>query len=259
MYIAKKENQHTSQPFDRLFNPTPSIRGVPKNVHISNHDEIAKCPSSDTNRADKKKYIKTCSPILSRDKDIKEVLFTNDIQEMDNTMSQTPSTTSTASTPSVSPLNTEAEPAPTKPEWPALTIGNINTTFKVIGDLKEGSKVKIIDTRYLAEDNTYFCSFSRYKEGQGREQIMSFLDHLYHETKRNVKELIANIRNNIDVDDNVSELENTMSNMMIFLHRYDVMRAVYRDDTGTHARLGVIRNEFFKFRHSLFRDLAISR
>lgn len=143
--------------------------------------------------------------------------------------------------------------------WPELTVDNVNTTFKVVGDLKEGSKVKIVDNKYLAEENSIFVSVSRYTSGQGRDKIMSFLNHLFLETKKNTILLLTDIRNGIDVDNKVSELENMISNMMIFLHRFDTMRNVYRADTGTHARLGVIRNRFYTFRQSLFRDLAIPK
>ena len=143
--------------------------------------------------------------------------------------------------------------------WPSLSIENINTTFKVVGDLSHGSKVKIIDDRYLAEDNSYLSSLSRYNSGQSREKIMGFLDHLFDETKQLTLTILANIRSGADVDNNVSILENTTTNMMVFLHRYDVMRDVYKCDTGTYARLGVTRNKFFTFRHSLFRDLAIPK
>lgn len=144
-------------------------------------------------------------------------------------------------------------------EWPILNVEHINTTFKVIGDLKEGSKVKIVDDRYLAEDNSFVVSFSRYTTGQSREKIMSFLNHLFDETKRNTLLLLTDIRNENDIDNKVSELENVVSNMMIFLHKFDTMRHVYKTDTGTHAKLGVIRNKFFTFRQSLFRDLAIRK
>jgi len=146
-----------------------------------------------------------------------------------------------------------------KDEWPELSIEDINTTFKVIGDLRDGAKLKIVENRYLAEDTAYFTSVTRYSSGQSREKTMSFLSHLFNETKRNTEQLLVDIRNNIDVDTRVSELENVISNMMVFMHKYDVMRNVYKSDTGAHAKLGVIRNKFYTFRGSLFRDLAIPK
>ena len=143
--------------------------------------------------------------------------------------------------------------------WPQLSVGDINTSFKVIGDLSEGAKLKIVDDTYLAEDKAYISSFARYTGGQSRERIMSFLDHLFNETKRNHEKLISEIRTGIDVDNKTPELRDLFGNMIIFLHRYDVMRNVYKSDTGTHAKLGVIRNKFFTFKESFFKDLCVPK
>jgi len=139
-----------------------------------------------------------------------------------------------------------------------LDIDHINISFKVVGDLKDGSKLKIVDDMYIAEDNSYLQSLSRQSAGQSRDKIMDFLDHLFSETKRNTEIILSYIKNNTDVDNNVSILENMITNMVIFLHKYDIMKSVYKYDSGTYARLGIIRNKFFTFRHSLFRKMAIS-
>ena len=59
--------------------------------------------------------------------------------------------------------------------WPALTQRDITATFKVIGDLSEGTKVKIVDDRCLAVDDSYMPSFYRSYHGQNRERMKSFL------------------------------------------------------------------------------------
>lgn len=141
--------------------------------------------------------------------------------------------------------------------FPELSVDHINISFKVVGDLREGSKLKIIDNLYLAEDNSYIQPIFRHTGRQNRDKIMNFLDHLFLETKRNTESILTKIRSNIDVDNNVSELENLVSNMVIFLHRYDIMKSVYKSDSGTYSRLGIIRNKFFTFRHTLFRNMAI--
>lgn len=145
--------------------------------------------------------------------------------------------------------------------FPELNLDYINISFKVVGDLKEGSKLNIVDNLYLAEDNnnSFIRPITRYSSGQNRDKIMDFLDHLFLETKRNTEIVLSNIRNDIDVDNNVSVLENLVINMVIFLHRYDIMKNVYKEDSGTYSRLGIIRNKFYTFRHSLFRDITIPK
>lgn len=151
----------------------------------------------------------------------------------------------------------EQQPVPEKDSisWPALSIENINTTFKVIGDIREGIKLKIVDDKYLTEDTSYFPSLTR--EISYRSRIISFLRHLYEETERHTQLLLEDIKKGKDVNENISEMENMISNMMVFLHKYDTMRNVYRADAGSFATLGVIRNRFFTFRNSLFRKLAL--
>ena len=143
--------------------------------------------------------------------------------------------------------------------WPALSLDNINTTFKVVGNLKEGIKLKVVENKYLSEDNAIVAAVARYTAGEGRDKIISFLDHLFLETKRNIDSLLIDIRSGVDVDTNVSDLENTIGNMMIFLHRYEVMRNVYVKDTGVHAKMGVTRNKFFNYRSALFRNMVIPK
>jgi hypothetical protein len=146
-----------------------------------------------------------------------------------------------------------------KMTWPSLSMDNINTTFSVVGNLKTGVRVKIVDDRYLAVDNTYVSSFTRYTSGQCRERNLSFISHLYNETKRHTIQLLTDIRRGIDVDTRVSELEIMISNMMIFLHNFDMIRQPYESDTGTYAKFGVISRSFLTFRQCWFRDVLVAK
>ncbi len=155
------------------------------------------------------------------------------------------------------PLEAATKVHDTKNEWPDLSIEDVNATFKIVGDMKGKEKFIIEYKRYMAIDKSWAPSLTRTSEY--RKIILSYLEHLFNETKRLINVLLTDIDNGVDVDIKVSELENMISNMMIFLHKFDTMRNVYIDDTGIHARLGVIRNKFFTFRHSLFRKLAIPK
>jgi len=141
--------------------------------------------------------------------------------------------------------------------WPELTIDEINTSFKVVGDLSDGAKVKIINNTYLTKDDSYVPSIMRYYNEQGREKLISFLNHLFCETERNIWAVLKEIRNDCDVDTNVSVLQGIVGKLYVFLHRYENMRNVYKTDTGAFAQLGIIRDKFFTFLFTLFRDMAI--
>lgn len=144
-------------------------------------------------------------------------------------------------------------------KWPTLTIDDINTSFKVVADLQAGSKLKIINKKHLATDDSYALALTRYNTGQGREIIISFLEHMFKQTEQNVYDILTNIRLGVNIDNNVSILSNLIYKMATFLHRFDVMRSVYVKDSSTHARLGNIRDNFFTFHLNLFREMTVSK
>ena len=143
-------------------------------------------------------------------------------------------------------------------DWPELSVEEINITFKVVGDLGENCKVKVVDERYLARDDAIFTCYTRYSGGQGRDKILSFLEHLLKETIRISNNLLEVIRSKTDVDNEISSLEILISGLMIFLHKYDIMRNVYKTDTGTTARFGVMKNKFGAFRQNFFRRILLN-
>ena len=86
-----------------------------------------------------------------------------------------------------------------------------------------------------------------------------FLDHLFLETQRLVWKTLEDIRNNVDVDTNVSILQGLIGKIYVFLHRYENMRDVYQDDSSAKARLGIIRDKFFTFLNTFYRNMLITK
>lgn len=159
-------------------------------------------------------------------------------------------------------MNKQAEQAVPEEEtlnWEPLDLNDINTSFKVVGDLPPNTKLKIVNNKYLAAEDSYVTSYSRYAHGQGRERIISFLDHLFKETRRNVDLLLEDIYNGVNVDDNLDALRGVMYKLPIFLHRFDVMRSVYKSDTGVYAKLGNIRDNFFSFMGTFYRKVTVGQ
>lgn len=145
--------------------------------------------------------------------------------------------------------------------WPTLTIDDISISLKVVGNLPDGSKLKIVSDLYLAEDNGYMQSLVRYYQGQSRDKIISFLDHLFSETERQMWGILTNVRNGKkegkNVDTMMSILVGMLDKISIFLHRYENMRNVYKNESGTHAKLGIICEKFRTFKATYFRELII--
>ena len=144
-----------------------------------------------------------------------------------------------------------------KHEWPPLDVSDINTSFKVIGDLPSNTKLKIVNNRHIAAEDSYVSSISRYNAGQSREMVIDFIGHLFRETVRNVNKLLDEITSGINVDDNINSLEGVDFKLAVFLNRFETMRAVYKNDTGVFARLGNLRDDFLNFRKTFFRKVTV--
>ncbi len=150
---------------------------------------------------------------------------------------------------------TKASSKPSINDTQTLTIDDINISLKVVGDLKTGSKLKILNGTYLAEDNGVLNGWTRYNT-QCRDNIIIFLGILFSEVTRNVYILLDEIRNKINVDNNIHILQGLVYKVSVFLHNYETMRVVYKSDSGAYSKLGIIRDKFFMFLNTLFRDLT---
>jgi hypothetical protein len=140
-----------------------------------------------------------------------------------------------------------------------LSIDDINTSLKVMGDLEKGKKLSIIDDRYVAEDSGLGMSITRYRGGQGRQRVIEFLDNMYVEVTRNSTEVLTDIRNGINIDNNLYILRGLIYNISIFLHNYDNMRHAYISDSSAYSQLSLTKDKFFMFLNTFFRDVIIPR
>ena len=192
---------------------------------------------------------------------IKNIDKNNIVVMYNNQMSPTSDTVEQVEALKLSEENvTTSESVETKEKgFPTLSIDMIGTSYKVMGDLPPNTKMKIIDNTHLAVDNGYLSSISRYSSGQGRDKIIGFLDHLYTETVRNITLLLYYIRNSIEVDTNISVLQGLLGKIYVFLHRFENMRNVYKSDSSAFARLGIIRDKYFTYLNTLYRDMLLNK
>ena len=138
-----------------------------------------------------------------------------------------------------------------------LSVDDINISLTVGGNLKPGWKLKIVDSRYLAEDNAYFKSVSRYNAEQSRNKILGFLEKLLLEISRNVSIILSEIREKKNVDNNICILDNLYGNISIFINNYDNMRSVYQSDGLIYSGLGNNKHRFITFRTNFIRDIIL--
>jgi len=144
-------------------------------------------------------------------------------------------------------------------EFPPLTIDDINTSLKVIGDLNPGRKLKIVNSTHLADEISFIPSVSRYSAGQGRDRIFGYLEHMYLELVRNINLILSEIRSGVNRNQNTGILRGIICKLAVFLHKYENMRSVYHSDSSMYARLGNNRDKFHVFLDNFFFDVTAPR
>lgn len=137
-----------------------------------------------------------------------------------------------------------------------LSVDQLLLTLRVIADLKPKTKLKIVNGTHLAEDGSYFNSFTRYNTEQCRDNIITFLEKMRDEVEKHAYIMLNDIRNKNDINNNIYALQNLIYKVSAFLHNYETMRSVYADDSDAYARLGTNRDKFFMFLNTFFRDMT---
>jgi len=140
-----------------------------------------------------------------------------------------------------------------------LDVNTLNISFKVVGEMPVGAKLCVINKSYLSSKSGYMDGFVRYKTGQGRKLIISFLEHMMKETKRNAYQILNNIKKGVDIDNNINILSGMMHKLSNFLHKFEHVRQVYKDDSSCYARFGNIRDNFFNFTNIFYRDMILQK
>ena len=204
-------------PDTKIIQPVELVNDLPVDVNISIIDETS--PAEQANKFSEADY---------------------------NTATASPISTSTGIKQSVQPIDNIT-----------LTVDDINTSLKVVGDLKTGYKLKIVNDKYLAVDDSYMSSVMRYNAGQGRNKIIGFLDNIFSEVTRNVSVILSEIRSGVNVDNNICILQGLICKIAVFLHNYETMRSVYKQDSSAYAQLGLNRDKFFMFLNTFFRDVTV--
>src|ERR1700733_123764 len=146
-----------------------------------------------------------------------------------------------------------------KEKWPSLSLDNLNTSFKVIGELRSGSKLKVSKKSFFIVDDSYSRIFASANPDANREIIINFLEHMLEETRRNVDDLLKKISDKISVNDNLMNLYNFIYNMIIFIHNFDTMKDVYITDSGVYARLEIIRNNYRTFLENFYKRIIVDK
>lgn len=140
-------------------------------------------------------------------------------------------------------------------EWPELTIDEINASFISIINMKQGYKLKISDRKILMIDDSYLYIFRSEKNGQSRNSIVSFLDHLLKQTIVVVNKIITVMKydhmSGLD-----SQLSKLMHNMSTFIHHFDKIKNCYKNDNTICVKLEVMYHNYVNCHTVIFQKFS---
>ena len=128
-------------------------------------------------------------------------------------------------------------------QWPELSIDDINTSFLSLVNLQPNYKLKVLDRKNLVIDDSYLYMFRSEKNGQSRNAIISFLEHLLAQTEIMANKLVKE-------KSPVCILSNLIHNMSTFIHHFDKLKKIYLKDNTICVKLDVIHKNYTN-RHSI--------
>lgn len=149
-------------------------------------------------------------------------------------------------------------PSTIEPEqwkWKMLTIDEISVSFEVVSSLKQNTKMDIVNEKFLAADNSY--AIFRYIKGNSRKKTTSFMKHLLAETKHCTDSIKNDIKDGINIDENISKFSGIIYKLSTFLGAYHYVVDIYEKSSLDHAELELIREQFKEYLLVLIRGFII--
>lgn len=145
-------------------------------------------------------------------------------------------------------------------DFPPLTYDGVLINIRVISELKPGYKLMLSQkedgTFYLNIDNTYFQGYTRWVNGQGREKIIKFLEHLISETNNCTQKILYDIKSGMNVNDNMIRIQKINTDIDNCLNNFDTIKVAYEGNSETCSRINQVKTNLNLFRDGLTRELA---
>lgn len=136
--------------------------------------------------------------------------------------------------------------------WKDLTFDEIIISLEVVSGLKENTKLEVVDDKYLAADDN---GYMRYKTNNSRYRTLSFLKHLLQEIKRQCFILNDNIKESIDIDENISKFSKLITKIATFIEAFHYISDVYKNDTLIFSTFEIIKSNYLNHYEILLRNL----
>lgn len=138
--------------------------------------------------------------------------------------------------------------------FPDLNVDSINASLKVMGNLQKGFKLMLKDNdSCLGVDQSNYMFSRKYK----REDIELFLLHLENQISKVLNQLLTDIQKGVDMDNNISALDEMLHNLAVANHNYDSISSVYQADTLAYSKFMTIKNKFTTLWKNFIRKMAL--
>ena len=139
-------------------------------------------------------------------------------------------------------------------DWADLNLENIATNLDVAGKVKSGTKLDVVHKKFLVENNKILSGLTR--RGQGRDVLISFLDHMFHQIVNNVEIIIKNIKMGINVTSNRNDLGNIIFKIVVYINNFENIACIYKEDTHSYSRLINNKAKYEAFYREIFTHIS---
>jgi hypothetical protein len=138
-------------------------------------------------------------------------------------------------------------------DWKDLTLDEIIISLEVVSGLKENTKLEVVDDKYLAANNNN--GYMRYRTNNSRYRTLSFSKHLLQEIKRQCYVLNDNIKEGIDIDENIFKFSKLITKIATFMEAFHYVYDIYKNDTLIFSSFETVRSNYLNHYELLLRNL----
>ena len=135
-----------------------------------------------------------------------------------------------------------------------LTYMEVQINLRFLGDLKEGEKVMVSDSKFMQVDQRYGQSVRRWWSSDSRVRTLNFIAHLIESAKKYCTEAVEKIKNSDEKQINLEKLINVQKLLGNALTGLGRMVTTYGDD-----KLNLATIETFKSTITVFCDQDLKR
>ncbi len=128
-----------------------------------------------------------------------------------------------------------------------LSYTDVQINLRLLGDLKEGEKVMIVDGKYMQVDQRFGQSLRRYWTEDSRNRTVYFIEHVIEAAKKYCNEAVEKINSDNNKLINLEKLINIQSLLRSSLTGLSRISATYSNDKHNMATIETFRTTIQTF------------